>query len=205
MHEETAAERGRRVAEARKRLVKLKSDGPFVAPLSPRADPYIPFPSAISNWTVVSLRSEIETLQCINEAKEREIQLLKNQMARSVKNALIGENDEGRFVPCKRSSFLVESFSKASPSTLNRVLGHIERTLEVREIDQVEKAMNKLASFETKYEELVRACCVLFRTTPKDSSHNQLVRMLLSGRTPDPDAIDKVEVKRKAGVAWTFH
>jgi hypothetical protein len=213
MRDESAADRGRRVARER-----LKSVGPFYAPLSPSADIPSSFSKqssgAITNWTVVSLKSEVETLSCINEAKEKELQLLKNQLIES--NRLLislsskfpeseaNAADVKKLVSnrAKGGPLLLESFSNASPLTLSHVLGQMERLLGVKDIDHVEKALVKLASFETRYEELVRACCVLFRTIPKEASHNQLVRQLLAAKAPD---IRKDEVKKKSGVAWTFH
>jgi hypothetical protein len=198
--EETIAERGRRVAEAR--LVKIRS-GPFYAPLSPRAAQ-----PALTNWTVVSLKSEIETLQCINEAKEKEIRLLKSQLTEALynypdeKDVISGPASTYRVKSGKNPPLLLESFSRASSFTLNRVLVQMERTLEVRDIDQVEQSLSRLAGFETKYEEIVRACCVLFRTTPKEASHKQLVRQLLAAKGID---VCRDEVKKNSGVAWTFH
>ena len=225
MEAESAAERGRRVVEARLRASSQSNPmGRSHEILTPVTAPVTT--GSVTNWTVVSLKSEVETLHCINAAKEKELLLLKHQLVES--NRLIRESrdeksrmqngpqstesatDPPTRKPVLTSSrrgdhLLLQSFSEATAVTLNHVLGTVERTLHVKDIHQLPKAVERLVAVDGKYTELVKAVSCMLKISVADANHGQLVRLLLGipRRDGSPGRV-RDEIKTKAGIAWTF-
>ena len=185
---ESASERGRRVAELRLR------SSTSVEPLTP------------TSWSIKSLRSEIDTLNCINNSKDQEIQLLRKQLAETTKviektkkqisilqNELCGLTGtknlsdavvelrgwkKGYNVTTVAPTVLLESFSQAPSHTLQRVLGSVEKSLGVSDVYSLPKAVERMASFERNYEELFHASCQYLRVQPEDMSHASVLHVL---------------------------
>lgn len=208
----SAIERGKKVAHER---------------LSARTD----LAGSSCNWTTVALKSEIETLELINSSRERELYILKQQLIESnkllktarkhieemkdssqrVSGGSSSEANENAWtnnqLPCPKGSFpsntLLDSFSSCNPTTLRHVCNHLERVLGVSDVNQVGKALDRLAAAETKYMELVKAVCIRDRVDMNRVSHPQIVKSLKTGE-PIPSIGIKDEVQKPRGVAWTF-
>lgn len=207
----SAVERGKRVALER---------------LGARSDSF----GSSGNWTAVALKSEIETLELINSSREQELNILKQQLIESNKllktarkhieemkdsqkasaRSASGSNENAwasNQLACPKGSFpnntLLDSFSNANPTTLRHVCNHLERVLGVSDINQVGKALDRLAAAETKYTELVKAVCIRDRVDMNRVSHPQIVKSLKTGE-PIPNISMKDEVQKPRGVAWTF-
>ena len=189
------------------------------------------FKSPNSQWTVATLRSEIETLETICSAKDKEILLLKYQLLQS--NKLIEESRDqlkricegfdgsdflrpnhtirGKIVPSSRGKdcTLLESFANASSVTLNNVLGYLQKTLNVTDIHNLPKEFEKSMKYEIKYTELLHGVCRLLDVRTSQVHHRDVLRMLdaMTKRQIDIESENglKNEVRGKNGVAWTFH
>jgi hypothetical protein len=207
----SAVERGKKVAHER---------------LSARVDPV----GSSGNWTTVALKSEIETLELINSSRDQELHILKQQLIESNKllktarkhieemkdsqkasgRSSSGANENAWTInqlPCPKGSFpsntLLDSFSSCNPTTLRHVCNHLERVLGIADVNQVGKALDRLAAAETKYMELVKAVCIRDRVDMNRVSHPQIVKSLKTGE-PIPSMNFKDEVQKPRGVAWTF-
>lgn len=217
----SAVERGKRVVEER---LRLSSQQAVLAATIPHAE----HPPTL--WTVVTMNSEIQTLKCIMDAKDAEILLLKHQLVQT--NKLITEcRDEiqrlsgqqgiasqrihntvvSRYQPVSQGPYcqLLESFSRASPSTLNKVLRHIEKSLGASDVQQVPHAIDCARAVETKYDELYSAVCFLLNVKPEDTTHRDTLKQInaLAHKVIQTDSEIGLanEIKGKRGIAWTFH
>lgn len=217
----SAVERGKRVVEERLRLSSQQAV--LVATISQAKH-------SPTRWTGVAMNSEIQTLQCIMEAKDAEILLLKHQLVQT--NKLIKEcRDEiqrlsgqqgiasqrihntlvPRTQPVPQGPYckLLESFSRASASNLNKVLGHIEKSLGATDVQHVPHAIDRARAVEMKYDQLYSAVCFLFNVKPEDTTHRDTLKQInaLAQKAILTDAEIGLanEVKGKRGIAWTFH
>ena len=206
----SAVERGRRVAELRlsKEVDDVSPRHPdesFIEPVTPDN-----FPDHIKT----ALESEIKTLQCILRAKERELEVLRSQLVES--NRIIERTremitNENFSQPSQNSSSakLLNSFSEASVGSLQRVLGAIESRTQASDLFTLQKRVEELADFESKYDQVYRAACLYLRLRPGDLSHSALVHLLKSqGKQTIVDETDHVVLKdatkKPAGISWTF-
>jgi hypothetical protein len=170
---------------------------------------------------VTALRSEIETLELLIASKDTELALLRQELVESNKQKafnkaerLSGMTDENkpsfamnlRGMDSPKDSLgvtLVESIENTSKRRRDEIFAHIEKVLQVNKIEQMNKAIEKLISVETKYSELVRAVCIRDRVDINKVSHQDMVRSLRSGE-PLKSSTQK-EIQTKSGIAWTFH
>jgi hypothetical protein len=207
---EGAAERGRRIAQ--ERLTKARETA---------APDHSGFAGS-TNWAAVALKSEVETLSAINQVKEKELVLLRKQLAESQQLLKLARDQIGLHVTpssapqtnlrtmqdgivsssAPNSGRLIESFSNAAPTVLHSVFSHLERVLGTKDIRQVPRAVDRLAAAEARYFEVVKTVCVRERVNIDQVSHSQLLKHLASG---DPLASSvSGEISKKSGVAWTF-
>ena len=217
----SAIERGRRVAQLRllKESVPRDPDDSFIIePVTP--DEFVSSENFFfSNIPMqVALQSEIDTLQCIIRAKEREMSLLRSQLCESNKiiektRKLIILEEEKKVEEKKNISSpadkLLNSFSDASVSSLQRVLGSIQSSTKVTDIFSLEKRISELTDFETKYDQLYRATCMYLRLRPGDLSHSAVLHLLIGGgggdsRNVKGEPILKDATKKPHSIAWTF-
>ena len=166
----------------------------------------------------MALKSEIETLTAINQVKEKELVLLRRQLAESQKllkltnlhftstpsvAEAIPNLASTRPEPLPSpSSKLIESFSSAAPQALHSVFAHLERVLGVKDIRQLTRAIDQLTVGERKYSEVVKTVCMKERVNMNQVSHAQLLAFL-SRDEPLVSAVSD-QVNKRAGVAWTF-
>jgi hypothetical protein len=224
--EPTIIQRGKRVVEERLRQsIERRNAEDIRKSSSPSDDSH-----SSSHWTVVTLQSEIKTLESVCYAREKEILLLKYQLLQS--NKLIEESQnqlrelaqaidhEGIPDSLNRKTMinhrnirgkdcrLLESFASASSVTLNNVVGHLEKTLNVTDIHNLPKAIEKSMKFEIKYLEILKAVCGLLDVKPVEVHHRDLLRMLqsMTKRQVELESEQglKDEIRGRQGVAWTF-
>ena len=203
----SAVERGRLVAQLR--LSKEQDLSPRNPDESFIIEPVTPelFPSPVQ----AALQSEIETLQCILRAKEREMEVLRSQLAES--NRIIEKtremiSKENTSQPSSSAAKLLNSFSEASVGSLQRVLGAIETRTKATDLFTLQKRVEELADFETKYDQIYRVVCLYLRLRPGDLSHASLIHLLKSqGKQTIVDedkTVLKDATKKATGISWTF-
>ena len=212
-------ERGRRVAQLRllKESLPRDPDESFIIePVTP--DEFVGSEKFSNISMQVALQSEIDTLQCILRAKQREMSLLRSRLSESNKiiektRKLIILEEEKKLEEKKNISSpadkLLNSFSDASVSSLQRVLGSIQSSTKVTDIFSLEKKFSELSEFETKYDQLSRATCMYLRLRPGDLSHSAILHLLKGGgqggsRNVEGEPILKDATKKPHSIAWTF-
>jgi hypothetical protein len=184
-----AAERGRRLVQQR------------------LGQAVLPPPSAsFSNFAQTALKSEIETLELILSAKETELNLLRQQLIESnelLKSAqrLISERETS---DTKKGDSLFDSVSNCPANKQKLIFSYLEKSLGVSDIEDLAKAIDKLAVSEAKYTEVVKAICIRDRLDMTKVSHQEIVQSLRSGE-PVRQLSTSQEIYSRKGVAWTFH
>lgn len=165
---------------------------------------HLPLPST-TNYTTIALKSQIESLELVLSAKETELNLLRQQLIESnelLKSAqkLISEREETTEETCS----LMESVLRCPSSRQRMIFTHLEKILQVTNIDQLAKAVEKLSEAESKYADVVKALCVRDRVDITKVSHEEIVRSLRTGEPLKP-AWTGEQIHSRKGVAWTFH
>jgi hypothetical protein len=200
----SAIERGRRVAHQRlSSQDEVANESFIIEPVTPET----------SHFCVKALESEIDTLHCILRSKEKEMEVLRTQLSES--NKIIEKTrDIIENLPLEKkpthapgSTSLLKSFSDASVASLQRVCGAIESRTRATDIHSLEKRIDELVDFETKYNQIYRASCLYLRLRPGDVSHSALVHLLKSqGKQTivDNQAVLKDATKKPSGISWTF-
>jgi hypothetical protein len=209
---ESAVDRGRRVALERLSREGIEAITPVNAPSSPQKDTGL-----ISQENAKkSLLSEIDTLKCIIDVKDKEIAILRLQLSESnriiekTRDVIQAESmmkSETENQPSQVGK-LLHSFSDASSGTLRRVLSAVQNSTNVDAILELPKKIQQLADTQKKYHQLYKASCVYLRLRPGDISHSGLVEHLgKQGRatihTGDGEVL-KQAVRKNSGIAWTF-
>jgi hypothetical protein len=193
MVEAASADRGRRVAEER---------------LGRSALPQI------MNWEVQTLKSEIQTYESVLSVKDKELALLRQKLVESNKlldsaRKHINALEQSRKSPGMVDDFslegssLLESFQNSSVTKQKSILGHLEKVLKIKSLDQLNRAVDKLVATETKYSELVKAVCVRDCVDINKISHGEILRSIRSGDSLKPSGKD--EIKKRSGLAWTWN
>ena len=206
----SAVERGRRVAEFRWNkdddVSPRNPDESFIEPVTPENFSH-------KHHVQTALESEVETLQCILRAKEKEMEVLRLQLAESNRiiektRDLIAKENVSEAPPESSSCKLLNSFSEASVGSLQRVLGAIESTTQAGDIFSLQKRVKDLAEFENKYDQVYKAACLYLRLRPGDLSHSALIHLLKSqGKktiVEDDPVVLKDATKKPTGISWTF-
>ena len=175
--------------------------------------------TAAPSASITSLQSEIETFKCIVDVKDKEIELLKCQLAESnriiektrefmISNppATTTQTEKQNTENQPEQELLLQSFSNASSGTLRRVLCSVQESTDVVDILHLPKRVEQLFDSEKKYDQLYKAACLYLR--PGDISHSALVQMLRNQgkstiQTNDGEILQGA-VKRGNGISWTF-
>ena len=178
---------------------------------------------ATTDWQMESLKSELDTLACINAAKETELRLLRRQLERREE---VGANEgwcgkstsalqprldvsapanRGDPIVTTTTTTLLESFSHASPRALEQTLEFIEKSLGVRNIQQLVPAVARLVHQTDRHAELVRAVCACANLRADEANVNCALKILQQLSSLNPASRVKDAVTKPAGVAWTLH
>ena len=131
-----SVQRGMEVAKQRLAMKDLKDDD-IVESFE------IDFESNSDNARIKALESQISTLTLINESRELEIRLLKQQLL-----------DEFRFQ--NSHTTLMDSFSNASEKSLEHAFSALEKHLNVSDIHQVTSALVDLTHTKDQFNQLVQ-------------------------------------------------
>ena len=203
---ESVIDRGRRVA-----LARFSREGPIAVKSIPPT----------SSWCNHSLRSEIDALKCIIDAKDREIELLRMQLIES--NRVIEKTREvlvqhpPRQEPLEQEppviqnqtseNSLLTSFSDASSGTLRRICSAIQDASGSTTVHDLVSRIKDLCDKEKKYDEIYNSACLYMRFRPGDVSHSSIVKLLQNQGRADLVAdgeMLKQAVKKNSGISWTF-
>lgn len=128
-----------------------------------------------TNWRDVPIRSEVETVRCIAEAKEKELKILKSQL-KETNNLIIK--------------------SKNSLNDFSDIL-EITKTDNLNDsLNEIKKLNNSFNDLTTRYNQMFNSLCHFFLLNPSEVSHDDLIAMLDS---PESSR------HRRRGAAWSFH
>jgi hypothetical protein len=158
------------------------------------------------SWEVHALKSEIESLHSIAEAKDAELTLMRKQLQKTTRLLESTTSHSVRPVelvnpPAPSLSAtapfnpLLESFSSCSHHKLDSTLRRIQQTTHATSLDELRDSVARLHMREKQYTELFDALCRYLRIRPHEETHASVMQRLKSS---------VVAAGSSGGVAWTL-